>query len=84
MRLRREVGDFNFEIKNGTCTLPKNLFPEQLIGQIMIVGNVHTVITNVDGANGAATYTLTAGNGSTYTYTAATGAVATANPANPG
>lgn len=76
MRLRRENGDFNFELKDGSGTIPANLFPEQLVGQIMIVGNVHTVITNVDGANGAATYTLTAGNGSTYTYTAATGAVA--------
>lgn len=76
MRLRRENGDFGFIITNGAGTIPANLFPEQLVGQIMIVGNVHTVITNVDGANGASTYTLTAGNGSTYTYTAATGAVA--------
>lgn len=76
MRLRRENGDFDFIITNGSGTIQPNLFPEQLVGQIMIVGNVHTVITNVDGANGAATYTLTAGNGSTYTYTAATGAVA--------
>lgn len=75
MRLRRENGDFDFILNDGAGTIPANLFPEQLVGQIMIVGNVHTVITNVAGANGTATYTLTAGNGSTYTYTAATGAV---------
>lgn len=75
MRLRRENGDFDFIINDGAGTIRPNLFPEQLIGQIMIVGNVHTVITNVAGANGAATYTLTAGNGNTYTYTVATGAV---------
>lgn len=78
MRLRRENGDFDFIINGttGTGTIRPNLFPEQLVGQIMIVGNVHTVIINVDGANGAATYTLSAGNGKTYTYTVATGAVA--------
>lgn len=77
MRLRREVGDFNFAIDNGTATIPKNLFPEQLIGQIVVDGSDLTTIVTVTGASGDATYSLKAANNKTYTYTVATGAVAT-------
>lgn len=77
MRLRREVGDFTFTIKNGAATINKKLFPEQLIGQIVEDGNDLTTIVTVTGASGDATYSLKAANNKTYTYTVATGAVAT-------
>lgn len=77
MRLRREVGDFNFELKDGSGTIPKNLFPEQLIGQIVVMGNVLASIIAVNGAKGANTYSLIINNGveMTLTYTVATGEV---------
>lgn len=82
MRLRREVGDFTFDIdsETGACTIPKNLFPEQLVGQIIETGgNAFQVVTAVVGASGAATYTLVLGNGGHLTYTVATGEVTMAN-----
>lgn len=77
MRLRREVGDFTFAIKNGAATINEKLFPEQLIGQIVEDGNDLTTIVTVTGASGDTTYSLKAANNKTYTYTVATGAVAT-------
>lgn len=85
MRLRRENGDFDFIIKSGstTTTIQPNLFPEQLVGQIIIYANIHTVITTVEGANGAATYRLTTANGQPFTYTVATGEVTPATVEQP-
>ncbi len=83
MRLRREVGDFNFEVKNGAATINKNLFPEQLIGQIVVDGSDLTAIVTVTGTSGDATYSLKAANNKTYTYTVATGAVSVVTESTP-
>jgi hypothetical protein len=79
MRLRRENGDFDFVINDKTdaCTIQPNLFPEQLIGQIVVIQNAHVVIIAVQ-VTDSATYTLTgicANTVCNFTYTVATGEV---------
>jgi len=83
MRLRREVGDFEIVVAEGAASLPANLLPEQMLGQIIKNGDKMLVVMEVDVAS--TTYTLvTADAAKVYTYTIATGAIAVSNASNAG
>lgn len=72
MRLRRETGDFDVVINQGTATIEKGLNAECLIGCIIVNGTETAAVSAI--TTGSGTLTMTAGTG-TYIYTVETGVV---------
>lgn len=73
MRLRRETGDFNIVLADGTYTARKALPAENFVGEIVKNGDVLSVVVKVEATEGGATLTTAAGD--TLTYVKATGVI---------
>ena len=73
MRLRRETGDFSVKFVDNEAKIRTNLFPEQLLGQIIEDGDKLLVVVGV--VKGEDSLTIKTVDGD-YTYVAETGVVA--------
>lgn len=76
MRIRKESGDFDIVLSEGTATIRAGLSPAALLGYVVDASGVLSVITEVTPEDGGCSFTI----GETeYTYTKATGAIAAAD-----